>query len=299
VVGTRLDTMADKLICRKDLPNMKRILIKVGTSVITQDDGTLALGRMSNLVEQIMELLKNNKEVVLVTSGAVNFGAKKLLKQRTFSSDLRLSNPRACAATGQSGIMAMYEALFNQKNAVCSQLLLSACDFQSKEQRYNVRVTLDTLIALGVVPIINENDVTRLKGPPEDIDEKYSFWDNDSLACLIAREIHIDLVCLLTDVPGLYRRPPSDMLLLSKKEKKMEIIDTYSPGSVDFIIGEGSRVGRGGMQAKIDAALLALREETVQAVVIASGMIPETISKIVRGDPVGTLFITGPPQAKL
>jgi delta-1-pyrroline-5-carboxylate synthetase len=288
-----------KLIAREDLPNMKRILIKVGTSVITQDDGTLALGRMSHVVEQIMELLKSNKEVVLVTSGAVNFGAKKLGRQRTFSSDLRLSNPRACAATGQSGIMAMYETLFNQKNAVCSQLLLSAADFQTKEQRYNIRVTLDTLIALGVVPIINENDVTRLKTPTVDIDEKYSFWDNDSLACLIAREIRIDLVALLTDVPGLYRRPPADMVLLSKKEKKMEIIDTYVPGHIEVIIGEGSRVGRGGMQAKIDAALHALREESVQAVVIASGMIPDTILKMARGERVGTLFVSAPQQAKL
>lgn len=194
----------------------------------------------------------------------------------------------------------MYETLFNQKNAQCSQLLLSATDFQTKEQRYNIKVTLDTLIALGVVPIINENDVTRLKTFPDTIDEYYSFWDNDSLACLIAREIHIDLVCLLTDVPGLYKRPPSDMLLLSKKEKKMEIIDTYIPGQTEVIIGEGSRVGRGGMQAKIDAALHALKEQTVQAVVIASGMIPETISKINSGASVGTLFISPlTPPSKL
>lgn len=95
--------MAQKLVSREDLPNMKRILIKVGTSVITEDDGSLALSRMSHIVEQIMHLMKLSKEVVLVTSGAVNLGAKKLLKQRTFNSDLRLSNPRACAASGQSG----------------------------------------------------------------------------------------------------------------------------------------------------------------------------------------------------
>lgn len=283
-----------KMATRKDIPEMKRVMIKVGTSVITQEDGTLALGRMSNIVEQISELKAQGKEVVLVSSGSVTHGAKKLesIANGKDLMELRRTIPRVCAAAGQSTIMSMYENLFAQKHLICSQLLLTESDFQNKERRHFLRNTINTLLSMDIVPIVNENDVTRYRSKADDLnrDPRYAFLDNDSLACLISRELDIQLVVLLSDVRGVYKRPPSELKSMSKKEMKKEILDTFPTNTDEFIIGKGSNCGRGGMQAKIDASLRALEEPSVEAVVIASGFVPNTISKVCRGEIVGTLF---------
>ncbi|KAL6064455.1 Delta-1-pyrroline-5-carboxylate synthase [Balamuthia mandrillaris] len=266
---------------RRTLRTKKRILIKVGTGVVTDDDGLVALGRISNLVEQISTLKKQGKEVILVTSGAVAMGKQKL--------DLRGPNarklPRACAAAGQSGLMALYDTLFRLKNLTCAQVLVTDTDFMSKQRRENLRNTLNDLIALGSIPIINENDVISTREAPNIDEENAIFWDNDSLSALIAAELSADLLILLTDVQGLYRRPLA-------KTHLAEVIHTYTSNTT-FTIGEASRVGRGGMQAKIDSCLNAI-SNGVGAVVIASGYRQNPILEVVNGEKVGTLFVKDP-----
>eukprot|EP01116_Phalansterium_solitarium_P019390 TRINITY_DN538_c0_g1_i1.p1 TRINITY_DN538_c0_g1~~TRINITY_DN538_c0_g1_i1.p1 ORF type:complete len:734 (-),score=333.88 TRINITY_DN538_c0_g1_i1:1404-3605(-) len=287
-------------IGRKDLANFKRVVIKVGTSVVSNEDGSVALDRIGNFVEQISQLLHDGKEVILVTSGAVMMGKRALLQQTIVSTPLRahvggkvfnVDDPRdlrACAAAGQFRLMALYDILFSQKGVQCSQILLTDADFHLPEKRANLRLTLNTLLKLGILPILNENDVVTMRSPTRD-DVAVAFWDNDSLACLIAAEAGAKLLVLLTDVEGLYKKPPA-------KDRKNEVIHTYIP-ETEFKIGSLSKAGRGGMQAKIDAALNAVKQG-VTTVVIASGYMPNVCLKIIGGERIGTLFTQHPDVDK-
>jgi len=277
---------------RKNFKLAKRVLIKVGTSVVTQPDGTFALARVGHLVEEIYTLMKEGKQVALVSSGSVGQGRQVLRRQALLSTPLRKHithhdgdhlptfNSRVCAAAGQGGMIAFYESLFSQKGLNCSQVLLLEDDFRTKKSL--IRETLDNLMAAGIVPIINENDVMSLRSTPLTDTNGAIFWDNDSLASVIAQEIGVDLLLLLTDVPGIYDQDP--------RNAQAKVIPVFK-GIKDIIVGPKSRVGRGGMKSKIDAAVEAA-DNGVPAVVIASGNDRHTISRIMNGDNVGTLFTT-------
>ena len=159
-------------------------------------------------------------------------------------------NERACAAAGQSELMSMYSNMFSEYNVACSQILVTDADFRSAKRRKNLRVTLEHLLSLGVVPIINENDVISTRKTPTRDENNFIFWDNDSLACLVGAEIGAELLLLLSDVDGLYERPPGP-------NEEPKVIPTYT-SHLQFTIGNKSRVGRGGMQAKMQAALSSL-----------------------------------------
>jgi len=255
----------------------------VGTSVVTQPDGTFALARLGNLVEQIAELKKMKKEVILVTSGAVGQGVQVLRRNTTKSSpestDLTF-DPRACAAAGQSGMMALYEALFAQKAINCAQVLLTEDDFKSQTRRQTLKSTLNGLLKIGIVPIINENDVISERITPIRDEGGAIFWDNDSLAALIATEVAADLLLLLSDIEGLYNKRPDD--------PDARVVGLYRR-KTEIIVGNKSRVGRGGIEAKIQAALSAA--EAGVAVVIASGYGRDTILHIMSGQNIGTLIL--------
>lgn len=304
---------------------MRRVLVKVGTAVVTDAEGKLALGNLGFLVEtvrlaaaacvaaqrrgaqrpdaracsgvlpQLCSLLKDGKEVVLVTSGAIGSGRQRLIQQSMLSSSLRahvqqqqrktIMDERACAATGQSALMALYTTLFSEQMVHCSQILVTDDDFRDEGRRRNLRSTIDHLLSLHVVPIINENDViSTRKTPTRDADDNI-FWDNDSLACLVAAECQVDLIVLLTDVDGLYAHLPED-------GHPGKVIHTFRADS-KFNIGAKSRVGRGGMQAKITAAQNAVKRG-VKAVVITNGSRPGAIKAVVRGETIGTLFAANP-----
>lgn len=195
---------------------------------------------------------------------------------------------RARAAAGQSSLMALYEILFSQKQVDVAQVLLTDEDFQSSERRANLRATLHALLQLGIVPILNENDVISTRKTPLRDEGGKVLWDNDSLAMLVSHEIGVELMVLLSDVDGLYRFPPS------AETPKPPVIHTFFPDdTINITVGEKSRVGRGGMQAKIDAALKSLSHD-VKAVVIASGYRNDTLRDIVDGKQVGTIFVSNP-----
>ncbi|CAN0837640.1 Delta-1-pyrroline-5-carboxylate synthase [Linum grandiflorum] len=263
--------------------DVKRLVVKVGTAVVTRGDGRLALGRLGALCEQIKELNYQHYEVIVVTSGAVGLGRQRL-KYRNFA-DLQKPqgdlDGKACAAVGQNSIMALYDTLFSQLDVTSAQLLVTDNDFRDRDFRKQLKETVESLLSLRVIPIFNENDaVSTRKAPYED--SSGIFWDNDSLAALLALELKADLLVLLSDVDGLYSGPPSD--------PNSKLIRTYIKevhmGGITF--GDQSRLGRGGMTAKVKAAVNASNAGV--PVIITSGYAPENIIKVLQGDAVGTLF---------
>ncbi|CAH9105354.1 unnamed protein product [Cuscuta epithymum] len=280
-----MDRMDSTRVFVKDV---KRIVVKVGTAVVTRADGRLALGRLGALCEQIQELNSQGYEVILVTSGAVGAGRQRLRYRRlVHSSFADLQKPqveldgKACASVGQNGLMALYDSLFSQLDITSAQLLVTDNDFRDPNFRMQLNEGVDSLLSLKVIPIFNENDaISTRKAPYED--SSGIFWDNDSLAALLALELKADLLVLLSDVEGLYSGPPSD--------PHSKLIHTYvkekHEGEITF--GDKSRVGRGGMTAKVKAAVYAAYAGV--PVVITSGFADANIIKVLRGERIGTLF---------
>ncbi|CAK9323290.1 unnamed protein product [Citrullus colocynthis] len=268
--------------------NVRRLVVKVGTAVVTRGDGRLALGRLGALCEQLKELNSRGYEVILVTSGAVGLGRQRLRYRRLANSSFAdLQNPqgdfdgKACAAVGQSSLMALYDTMFSQLDVTSSQLLVTDSVFSDTGFRQQLSETVNSLLDLRVIPIFNENDAVSTRKTPYE-DSSGIFWDNDSLAGLLALELKADLLVLLSDVEGLYSGPPSDpnskLIQTFVKEKHL--------GQITF--GDKSRVGRGGMTAKVNAAVYASCAGI--PVVITSGFATDNIIKVLQGEMKGTLF---------
>ncbi|GLT72364.1 hypothetical protein SLA2020_443050 [Shorea laevis] len=239
---------------RAFVKDVKRLIIKVGTAVVTRADGRLALGRLGALCEQIKDLNSQGYEVIVVSSGAVGLGRQRLRYRRLVNSSFAdLQKPqvefdgKACAAVGQNSLMALYDTLFSQLDLTSAQLLVTDNDFRDKDFRNQLSETVKSLLALKVIPIFNENDaVSTRKAPYEDSSE------------------------------GLYSGPPSD--------PRSKLIHTYikerHQGEITF--GDKSRVGRGGMTAKVKAAVYAA--DAGIPVVITSGYAAENIIKVLQGE---------------
>ncbi|KAA8590082.1 hypothetical protein FQN60_014016 [Etheostoma spectabile] len=289
---------------RSELKQAKRIVVKLGSAVVTRDECGLALGRLASIVEQVAMLQNQGREMMIVTSGAVAFGKQRLRHEILLSQSVRqalhsgqnqlkeMSVPvleaRACAAAGQSGLMALYEAMFTQYSTCTAQILVTNLDFHDEQKRRNLNSTLHELLRMNIVPIINTNDaVVPPPVPNSDLQgvNVISIKDNDSLAARLAVEMKADLLIALSDVEGLYDSPPGT--------DDAKLIDIFYPGDQQSItFGTKSRVGSGGMEAKVKAALWALQGGT--SVVIANGTHPKVtghvITDIVEGKKVGTFF---------
>ncbi|XP_025690254.1 delta-1-pyrroline-5-carboxylate synthase isoform X2 [Arachis hypogaea] len=273
---------------RDFVKDVKRIVIKVGTAVVTRKDGRLAVGKLGALCEQIKELNSLGYEVILVSSGAVGLGRQRLKYRKLVNSSFAdLEKPqveldgKACAAVGQSSLMAIYDSLFSQLDVTSAQLLVTDNDFRDRDFRKQLTETVKSLMALKVIPVFNENDaVSTRKAPYED--SSGIFWDNDSLSALLALELKADLLVLLSDVEGLYSGPPSD--------PESKLIHTYikEKHQNEITFGDKSRVGRGGMTAKVKASVHAA--EAGIPVIITSGYAAENIIKVLQGQRIGTLF---------
>ncbi|ESQ52665.1 hypothetical protein EUTSA_v10016322mg [Eutrema salsugineum] len=268
--------------------DVKRIVVKVGTAVVTGKGGRLALGRLGALCEQLAELNSDGFEVILVSSGAVGLGRQRLrYRQLVNSSFADLQKPqseldgKACAGVGQSSLMAYYETMFDQLDVTAAQLLVNDSSFRDKDFRKQLNETVKSMLDLRVIPIFNENDAISTRRAPYQ-DSSGIFWDNDSLAALLALELKADLLILLSDVEGLYTGPPSDpnskLIHTFIKEKHQD----------EITFGDKSRLGRGGMTAKVKAAVNAAYAGI--PVIITSGYSAENIDKVLRGLRVGTLF---------
>ncbi|CAG9805881.1 unnamed protein product [Chironomus riparius] len=296
---------------RSQLRYAKRLVIKLGSAVITREDQNgLALGRLASIVEQVAECQIEGRECIMVTSGAVAFGKQKLAQELLMTLTMRetlhpkedathILEPRAAAAVGQSGLMSLYDAMFAQYGVRIAQVLLTKPDFYNEETRKNLFATLTELISLNIVPIINTNDAVTppmfvveeenpVKGSKrsnlyeiDHNDKGISIKDNDSLAAMLSAEIQSDLLILMSDVDGIYNKPPW--------EDNARLLHTFSRDDRKNIrFGKKSKVGTGGMDSKLNAATWALDRGV--SVVICNGSQDNAIKQIVEGRKIGTFF---------
>jgi glutamate 5-kinase len=253
------------------LTNSQRIIIKVGSSLVTNHGEGLDQKAIASWVEQIAHLVKSGKEIVLVTSGAVAEGMQRLgWKARpTLINELQ-----AAAAIGQMGLVQIYEKNFSQHELKAAQILLTHDDLADRKRYLNARSTLNTLLELKVIPIINENDTV--------VTDEIRFGDNDTLASLVANLIEADLLVILTDQPGLFSEDP-------RKNKEAKLVHYGVAGDLSLEAmagGAGSSIGTGGMLTKVLAAKRASRSGA--HTIIASGKEENVLIRLSQGEMIGT-----------
>jgi glutamate 5-kinase len=269
---------------RQSIAKARRIVVKLGTNVIMGGDGRPVLSRLYGIMESVAELRRSGHEVVIVSSGAVGLGAQQLGhsgKPRT------LELKQACAAVGQGRLMGIYQEGFERMGLVAAQVLLTEDDFGNRRRYLNLRNTLDKLMELGVVPIINENDTVstvELESPRNGDWTRPIFGDNDKLSALVASGVDADLLLILSDVDGLYTGNPHkdpDAVLIP-------VVEALTSEIEGFADGQSSR-GRGGMASKLAAVRVATQGGT--RVIIASGAAHRILDRILSGEEAGTLFL--------
>lgn len=252
----------------------KRIVIKIGTSTLTYDTGRINIRRFEGLCKVLSDIKNSGREVILVSSGAVGVGVAKLgLPCRPKDTPSK----QAAAAVGQCELMYTYDRLFGQYNHTVAQMLLTWEDFDHENRLHNLQNTLERLLQLHAIPIINENDPVAC--------EEYSLGDNDTLAALVAKCIHADLVVLMSDIDGLYTADPHT----HPDAKLIPVVEEITPEIELLAGGAGSALGTGGMLTKVTAAKRAT--EAGVDMIITNGAHAEVLYDIVEGKPVGTRFV--------
>ena len=255
------------------LTNCRRIVVKVGSSLVTNQGAGLDLNALGNWARQIATLSARGYEVVLVSSGAIAEGMQRL-NWRT--RPVALHELQAAAAVGQMGLVQAYESCFRKHDLHAAQVLLTHADLADRERYLNARATLTTLLHLRVIPIINENDTV--------VTDEIKFGDNDTLGALVTNLIDADALVILTDQSGLYTGDP-------RKDPNATLVSTATAGDAELekmAGGAGSSIGRGGMITKILAAKRAARSGAHTA--IASGHEPDVLLRLFEGIAIGTLL---------
>ena len=263
---------------RAPLKSASRLVVKLGTGVLTDSRKLIDPAQLEQLVAQMAAQRKAGREIVLVTSGAVGAGMGAL-GYETRPTDL--AEKQACAAVGQSRLMAVYDKLFSAHGLVVAQVLLTHEDLEHHERHLNARNTLVTLLHRGVVPIINENDAVSFT--------EIKFGDNDKLSALVAALLPADLLVILTTVDGVIEN------FGAANARVISVIEQIDAAVEGMAGGTTSATAVGGMKSKVEAAKIAVRSGI--PLVIASGRNTDTLAKIVGGEDEGTLFV--PQPAKL
>lgn len=266
---------------REQLLQANRIIIKFGTNILTNEEGDVSLPRVYSFIEDVTKLKKSGKEIILVTSGAVGLGKKKL----GVDSIGAVAMKQACAAIGQSKLMSIYESAFDEYGIVVAQILLTEDDFSQRKKYLSLRTTLNKLLELGVIPIINQNDTVSTIELDELLEDmQVCFSDNDKLSALVASELDADLLVILSDVDGLYNSNPKT----DDNATIIKVVENLTPDIMAYGAA-ASAGGRGGMKTKIEAARLVTRSGGV--VLIANGKMPSVIEQIFSGKEIGTIFL--------
>lgn len=257
------------------LKQAQRIVVKIGSSLVTNHGQGLDHARLSSIAEQIAYLKEEKKTVVLVSSGAIAEGMQRLnWKKRPHE----LYKLQAAAAVGQMGLVQAYESCFYNHKLQAAQLLLTHEDLSDRKRYLNARSTLTTLLDMNVVPIINENDSVAT--------DEIRFGDNDTLAALVTNLIEADVLVILTDQAGLYTTDPR----IDSKAKLLNRVMVEDPAIEQMAGGTGSSIGRGGMLTKIIAAKHAARSGA--HTIIASGHEKNILIRLAQGESVGTQLLT-------
>jgi len=256
------------------LRKAKRVVIKVGSSLVTNEGRGLDEAAIGEWCRQMAHLVRQDCEVIMVSSGAIAEGMKRLgWTQRPHA----INELQAAAAVGQMGLAQMYETKLRENGLGSAQVLLTHADLADRERYLNARSTLLTLIGLGVVPVINENDTV--------VNDEIKFGDNDTLGALVANLVEADALIILTDQPGLFSADP-------RKDPAAQLIEQGRAGDPALEVmagGAGSSIGRGGMITKILAAKRAAGSGA--STVVAWGREPDVLIRLKNGESIGTLLV--------
>jgi glutamate 5-kinase len=258
--------------------NIKRVVVKVGTSTLTHKTGLLNIRRVELLVKILADLKNSGRDVILVSSGAIGVGVGELgLKSRPTDTPSK----QACAAIGQCELMYMYDKLFSQYNHKVAQVLLTRDIVERESRKENVVNTFNRLLDFNVIPVVNENDTVSVE------ELELEFGDNDTLSAIVGELVDADLLLILSDIDGLYDQNPRecpDAHLIHQVEAVTETLREAAGG-------KGSSLGTGGMVTKLNAAQIAL--EAGFPMVLLNGQNPEQIYDLFAGKEVGTIFGPG------
>ncbi|SFC69055.1 glutamate 5-kinase [Clostridium uliginosum] len=263
---------------RNNLKDANRIVVKVGTSTLTYDNGNINLSRIEKLTRVLSDIVNSGKEVVLVTSGAIGVGVSKLkLKEKPES----IREKQAVASVGQCELMHIYSKFFGEYSHVVGQVLLTRDVVEDDHIRENVCNTFETLLEHKIVPIVNENDTVSI----DEIENIVKFGDNDNLSAIVASLVNADLLIILSDIDGFYDSDPRS----NDNAKLLKEVKEVTPELEECAGGAGSNLGTGGMITKIIAAKKAVKAGV--DMVLANGSEPSILIDILEGKEIGTLFI--------
>lgn len=253
--------------------DVKRVVVKVGTTTLTHSTGLLNIKRIDSIVKQLVDIHNRGIEVVLVTSGAIGAGMGKLgLKSKPKT----IPEKQAVAAVGQGILIHMYEKNFTEYGITTAQILLTRGDIVNRARFLNARNAFFSLLSQGVIPVVNENDAVVI--------DEIKVGDNDTLSAMVASLIEADLLIILSDIDGLYDSNPRT----NPNAKLIKNVETITDEIKHGAKGAGSNLGTGGMETKIKAAEIAVTASC--DMVIAKGSIPYIIDDILCGVEIGTLF---------
>ena len=258
------------MINKKDI---KRIVVKVGTSTLTYDTGKINIRRMSKLAQVLSDLKNAGIEIVLVTSGAIGVGVGKLsLKERPMDTPGR----QAAATVGQCELMFLYDKFFGEYGNITGQLLVTKDDFDNEERHRNLHNAFMKLFEYGAIPIVNENDSVAV--------DEIVFGDNDSLSAHVAEIVDADTLIILSDIDGLFSANPRE----DENAVLIHVVDEITDDILAIAGGSGTSRGTGGMITKLHAAQIASAAGI--DTVVMNGSDPEEIYKLLDGRQIGTLF---------
>lgn len=263
---------------RKQLQKANRIVIKVGTSTLIYPNGNINLSAIDQLAFTLADLRNRGKEIILVSSGAIGVGLNKLTMDKRPPT---IPEQQAVAAVGQAELMNIYNQRFLTYSQQIAQLLLTRDVIEYPESRKNVTNTMEQLLQMGIIPVINENDTVAI----DELDHITKFGDNDQLSAIVAQLIQADALIMLSDIDGFFSDNPNtnqDATLFSE-------INEINEELLQLAGGKGSRFGTGGMYSKLKAAERVLDHNG--AMILANGKQPTIIFDILAGEPIGTLFI--------
>lgn len=258
---------------RNEIKNAVRVVVKIGTSTLTYNNGKLNLFRIEKLVRELADLANQGKEIILVTSGAVGAGLDRL---GSTERPKTIPEKQAVAAIGQGILMHMYEKLFAEYGQIVAQVLLTRENSVKHKLYINSRNTLLTLLKMGVIPVINENDAIAI--------DELKIGDNHTLSATVATIVAADLLIILSDIEGVFTANPQN----DPTAQLIEEITDITPEIEELAGGAGSKLGTGGMYTKIQAAKIAVNAGVTM--VIASGALEGVVRNILSGENIGTIF---------
>ena len=253
----------------------QRVVVKIGSSSLTTPEGELNVKRIHYFVDELVKLQQSGYHILLVTSGAVAAGFKQIGYKKRPSI---VHEKQAAAAVGQALLMQAYNGAFSQHHQRVAQILLTRSDFSNRKRIHNALITIEELLRLGVIPIINENDTLSI--------DELKFGDNDTLSALVANLVKAQKLIIITDTDGLYTEDPRK----NTNAKRIDRVDQINEEILSIAGGAGSSVGTGGMRSKIEAARIAMRGGV--PVFVGHAIDPLDITLAVKGEGKGTHFDT-------